>query len=121
MQPIILCVHMDASRVLRLSMAALSLGIRVTEVKPAQWGQPLAALCGLETPVSRPAPASVGEEILVMAFFPDELPDRFLPVLRSSLQPPVRLKAVLTAHNRAWTCGQLYLHLSREAASFPPP
>lgn len=114
-KPLLLCLHMDPTRVMRLSFLAPSLGIQVRAVPDDQWGQPLGALCGLDAPRSHPAPARVGEEMLVMAFFPDALMDRLLPLLRKELGG-VRLKAVLTAHNRPWTAGMLYTALAREAA-----
>lgn len=117
MRPLLLCIHTEKERALRLSFLAMSLGIRVRLVKEEELGQSLAALCGLEEGGAA-APAPVGEEMLVMAFFPDGLLDRFLAALRHSGLGPVRLKAVLTEHNRAWTCAQLYSQLSAEAAAF---
>ena len=116
MHPLMLCIHMDKERLLRLSFAAMSLGVRVKAVAPEQEGQTLAALCGLEAPAESAPAARVEEEMLVFAFLPDALLERLLPALRSGM-PPVRLKAVLTENNRGWNCARLYRELSGEAAA----
>ena len=113
-RPLLLCIHMPPDRQMRLSFLALSLGARFKAIPPDQLGQPLGALCGLDPPLARPAPCAVGEEMLVMAFFPDALMDRLLSLLRADLGG-VRLKAALTPHNRTWTCGMLFAALCREA------
>ena len=114
MQPLLLCVHMEPSRLLRISMTAMSLGIAVKEAAPSEWGQPLAALCGLE-PMKKQVPAvSVSEELIVFAFFTDELLNRFLAEMKKA-QITVRLKAVLTPHNRCWNAGYLCAALQMEA------
>ena len=114
MDPLMLCIHMNKERALRLSFAAMAQGVRVKIVPEDQEGQPLSALCGLEAPAAHPSALRAGEEMLVFAFLPDDLLERLLPALRRDM-PPVRLKAVLTPHNRRWTCGALCRHLSLEA------
>ena len=116
MPPLLLIARMAPDRLLRLSMLAGSLGIQVKAVPQAQWGQPIAALCGLEKPVPQPEKAVLAEEIMVMARFPDALIDRFLSAIRQSGLSPVRLKAVLTPYNQGWTLGRLSTVLGREAA-----
>ena len=117
MHPLMLCIHMDKERLLRLSFAAMSLGVRVKAVAPEQEGQTLAALCGLEAPADSAPAARVEEEMLVFAFLPDALLERLLPALRSGM-PPVRLKAVLTPDNSRWTCARLCRELRGEAEAF---
>ncbi len=116
MQPLLLCIHMEKSRVTRLSFLAMGMGIAVRDVPDSDLGQPLGALCGLEPRTPHAPAVQVPEEMLVMAHFPDALMDRWLLSLRQSGLPPVRLKAVLTPHNRAWHCGRLYVLISQEAA-----
>lgn len=116
MHPLMLCIHMSRERALRLSFAAMSLGVRVKVVEPGQEGQTLGALCGLDAPAPAVPEDQVGEEMLVLAFLEDALLDRLLPALRAD-QEPVRLKAVLTPANRGWTCAQLYRELKSEAAA----
>ena len=118
MQPLVLCIHMEKSRVMRMSFLALGLGISLREAPDSDLGQTLGALCGLERRKSGAPKVQVPEEMMVMAYFPDALMDRWLLAIRQSGLTPVRLKAVLTPHNRAWHCGQLYATISQEAASF---
>ena len=118
MQPLALCVHMEKSRVMRLSFLAMPLGIVLREVPESDWGQPIAALCGLEPRKSRAPAVQVPGEMMVMAHFPDALMDRWLLAIRQSGLAAVRLKAVLTPFNRGWHCGRLYAMLSQEAAAF---
>ena len=117
MHPLMLCIHMEKEKSLRLAFLAMSLGVAMKPVTPDQEGQTLGALCGLE-PLKAKAPAVlVEEEMLVFAFLPDGTLDRLLPALRSA-GLAVRLKAVLTPTNRDWNCGQLYQELKGEAAAF---
>ena len=78
MNPLMLCIHMEKERALRLSFAAMALGVRVRLVQPEEEGQTLAALCGLETPAARPPALQAGEEMLLLAFVPDALLDSLL-------------------------------------------
>lgn len=117
MQPLMLCIHMEKEKALRIAFIGMSLGVTVRPVSSDQEGQTLGALCGLE-PLKEKAPAvQVGEEMLVLAFLPDETMEKLLPALRAA-GVPVRLKAVLTPTNRDWNCGQLYHELKGEAAAF---
>ena len=115
MQPLLLCVHMDQARLMRISFAALSLGITVKEVKESERGQSLAALCGLEPPRKNVSPVPVTDEMMIFAHFSNALLDRFLLEMKEARIEPVRLKAVLTPHNQSWSCGQLCAALSQEA------
>ena len=117
MRPLLLCIHMNREKVMRLGFLALSLGADVRPVAEEAQGQTLAALCGLEEKAARCPAAQVGEELLVMASFPDALLDRLLPALRAA-GLTVRLKAVLTPVNRDWNCGRLYAELRGEASAF---
>ena len=113
--PLILAIHMEPSRLMRLAFTAAALKIRVLPVDQASWGQPLGALCGLMPLLSAPASVQVEEEMLVMAFLDNTKLDQFLHALRDSGLAPIQLKAVLTPVNQNWNCGQLYNALRDEA------
>lgn len=115
MNPLMLCVHMSKERLLRLSFAAMRLGVRVKAVAPEEENRALGALCGLDDPQPAGSSPAVEEEMLVFAFLPEDTLDRLLPALREAAQPPVRLKALLTPTNRGWSCGRLYRELRSEA------
>ena len=113
--PLILAIHMEPSRLMRLAFTAAALKIRVLPVDQTSWGQPLSALCGLMPLRSTSSSVQVGEEMLVMAFLDDTQLDLLLQALRDSGLAPIRLKAVLTPVNQNWNCGQLYTALRDEA------
>ena len=115
MQPLLLCIGMEQNELMRISFSAMALGIQAKAVSAEDEGQTIGALCGLESAKQNPPKILVNEKMLVMAFFDSALLDRFLKSLRDGKQT-VRLKAVLTPHNVHWTCGELYRHLSQEAA-----
>ena len=117
MRPLLLCIAMDPARLMRISMTAMAQGIAVKEVKETQWGQTLGALCGLEPVKQTAAKARVGAEMMVMAFFSDIQIDDFLSAIRKNGMEPARLKAVLTATNRAWDCGKMYAEMMLEDAA----
>lgn len=58
------------------------------------------------------------EEMLFLAGFTSGLLDDFLAFFTSEGLAPVKLKAMLTAHNVSWSSLQLYEELSRERKSF---
>ena len=62
--PLILAIHMEPSRLMRLAFTAAALKIRVLPVDQTSWGQPLGALCGLMPLRSTSSSVQVGEEML---------------------------------------------------------
>lgn len=91
-------------------------GVRGVSVPPAQQGKTIGALLGLPLPA-----AQVGEragtvpgEMLVLSGFTAHALDAFLDGFAAAGVPPIPLKAVVTAHNLAWTGVQLYLELLKE-------
>ena len=118
MAPVLLVYNLRGERAAKVSMLAMIHSIRVRAVRPEEYGQSLGALCGLPD-AAPPAEADpFDEEMLVMAFFTDELANRFLQALRRSLTPSVRLKAMLTDTNRSWSSPTLRGELLREAEAF---
>ena len=117
MKPLLLCVHMEPGRLLRVSMIAGALGITVKEVKEDQEGQKLEALCGLKPAGPAGGKARIGGEMAVMAFFPEQLMDALFEALRKNGLERPRLMAVLTPTNRAWTAERLYRELQKEYAA----
>ena len=116
MEPLMLCIAMDAGKLMRLSFLASALGIRLIAVDASQGGQTLGVLCGLDQKAEHAKPERIDAEMMVMAFFPEGLMERLLQSMRENGIAPVRLKAVLTPHNRAWTCRKLCRELLAEDA-----
>lgn len=117
MNPLLLCAHMEPGRLLRLSMIAGALGIRVKEIKEEQAGQRLEALCGLSPLCPAGKKAKIGGEMAVIAFFPEKLMDALFDAIRKNDLERPRLMAVLTPTNRTWTLERLYQELQREYAA----
>ena len=117
MNPLLLCAHMEPGRLLRLSMIAGALGIRVKEIKEEESGQRLEALCGLSPLGPAGKKAKIGGEMAVMAFFPEKLMDTLFDAIRKNGLERPRLMAVLTPTNRAWTLERLYQELQKEYAA----
>lgn len=113
--PVLLCYHLGEEHRGPVRMLAMRLKIRVREVDAAEYGQTLAALCGLE-PLS-PTPEAVipfDDEMLVLAHFTTEMINQFLYGFKQAKIPPVKLKAVLTETNMHWNAVTLYEQLKAE-------
>lgn len=118
MPPLMLIIHMEKERAMRLSFVAMANGVRAKIVPDSDCGQTLGMLCGLDAPKSAKLSAPVTEEMLVFAAFPDDVLNNLLVGIRQSGLAPVRLKAVLTPSNRAWPLAMLQAELKNEAAAF---
>lgn len=119
MAPSLLVYNLSAERLSRIRLIAGRYGIRLRTVRKTEYGLPLEALLGLAEPPESPAEAvDFEDEMLVMAGFPGHLTHSFLNAFRQYRLPPVRLKAMLTDTNRAWTSAQLHEELNQEAAYF---
>ncbi len=114
MQPILLTFQMEPVRLKQLRTAAKAMQIRIKNVPPEDYLQPVGRLAGLDYPAERqcydgpPRPA----EMLVMCHLTDSLTDRMLYALRQ--MGTVDYKAVLTPTNAGWSGLQLFLELHRE-------
>lgn len=115
MQPLMLIVHAAQERALRLSFAAMAMGVRARIVADSECTQTVGMLCGLDAAAPTSFAGEVSEEMLVFAFLTEERLEQLLAALRQSGLPPVRLKAVLTPSNRHWPLGFLQAELCREA------
>lgn len=118
-KPTLLAFNLSAERAARVRQLAARCGILYRPVAPAEYAQPLAALCG----EGEPLPGSYEgpgfeEEMLYMAFFPSALVHSLLDGFRLQRLPPVRLKAMMTDTNRAWDAVELHRNLMEEAEQF---
>lgn len=118
MQPILLCYNLKDEKFKKIRLAAMRFKIRLRPVKPEEYGQTLAALCGMEPPAQAAAqPQPFGDEMLVMAHFPGLLASQFLQSFRRLGISPVALKAVLTPTNCMWDSVQLHNEIAMEHAA----
>lgn len=111
----LLCYNLTGDRAAKIKFTAMRLKIRICEVSPEDYYQPLAALCGRAPRAEADASAeSFTDEMLVMADFSNSLITQFLQAFRNGKIPPVLLKAILTDVNAGWTSLQLHRELSAE-------
>ena len=93
------------------------LGIEITVVSPAEYGEPVGALAGFPgmRKLGRPcAGDGVTGEMLVFVGMDDEALDEFLDACKAEEIVPIVCKAILTPHNAGWSGEKLYGELVRE-------
>ena len=115
-QPTVLLCNFTQDRRTKLNMICMRHKIRIRHVQPEEYGQTLAALCGL-APMQDGATseATFADEVLLMANFTPALANSLLAAMRQA-RISVPLKAVLTPTNAAWTLPHLRDELAEEAA-----
>ena len=93
------------------------LGIEISVVSPAEYGEPVGALAGFPG-MRKQGKVCTGEgvtgEMLVFVGMDDEALDEFLAVCKADGVAPTACKAILTPHNAAWSGEKLYGELVRE-------
>jgi hypothetical protein len=115
MNPMVLCYNLQPEKLGRLRVLALRLGIGVRVVEPEKFGLPVGALAGvMEPPETVEAAEPFADEMLVMAHFRPGMLDAFLNGFRQSRIPPVKLKAMLTETNAAWSAARLHREIRAE-------
>ena len=93
------------------------LGIEITVVSPAEYGEPVGALAGFPGmgKLGRGCTgAGVTGEMLVFAGFDSDSLDEFLDACKAEMIEPTARKAVFTPHNAGWSGEQLYAELVKE-------
>ena len=115
MNPMVLCYNLQPEKLSRLRVLALRLGIGVRVVEPDKFGMPVGSLAGVtETPETLEEAEPFADEMLVMAHFRPGMLDAFLNGFRQSRIPPVKLKAMLTETNAAWSAARLHREIRAE-------
>ena len=93
------------------------LGIGITVVSPAEYGEPVGALAGfpgMKKQGKACTGAGVCGEMLVFAGFDSDALDEFLDACKTAKVAPTACKAVLTPHNAGWSGEKLYEELVKE-------
>ena len=114
-QAVLLCYNLAPEKAQKIRLAAMRLKIRVRPVAKEEYGQTLAALCGMEETTDA-AYGGVGfeDEMLVMANFPAAMMNTFLGLFRRMGIAPVALKAILTPTNAQWDSEKLHAEIASE-------
>ena len=90
--------------------------IRIRPVSPSEYGETLAALCGMEPPAGLPAPGTFADEMLVMAiFFPAGIPVPAIPAPAG--RAPHRAESHAHAHQLRMDSLTLHNEISSEHAA----
>lgn len=114
MSPTILVFNVPGDKLSKLRFTCMRLGIQVRPVDAVDYGQTIAALCGMAERTDTPAPEETfSEDMLVMANFTQQLANRLLAALKQA-RLPIRLKAVVTPTNAQWNAVQLHRELTAE-------
>lgn len=114
MSPTILVFNIPADKLSKLRFTCMRLGIQVRPVAPSEYGQTIAALCGMAEPTDVPAPEETfTTDMLVMNGFNQQLANRLLAALKQG-RLPIRLKAVVTPTNAQWNAVELHRELTAE-------
>ena len=104
----------DPEKRIAISLTALRLGLALREVPPEQQHLTIAELLENRTPVQiEKGPAPFEDELLLMHALSQQDFHTLLDTLRRNGQS-VRLKAVVTDHNRSWTASRLHRELLAE-------
>lgn len=113
--PVLLCYNLPEEKARQIRLLAMRMLVRVRPVMSGEYGETLAALCGMEALASTPAPEkSLEAEMLVLAHFSNDLLTRFLAGFRQAGITPVPLKAILTDTNAHWNSLSLFQELTAE-------
>ena len=114
-QAVLLCYNLAPEKAQKIRLAAMRLKIRVRPVAKEEYGQTLAALCGMEeTTDAAYGGAGFEDEMLVMANFPAGMMNTFLGLFRRMGIAPVALKAILTPTNAQWDSEKLHAEIASE-------
>ena len=115
MTPMVLCYNIRPEKLGRLRVLALRLGIGVRVVEADKFALPVGALAGvLEPPETVETAEPFSDEMLVMAHFRPGMLDAFLNGFRQNRIPSVKLKAMLTETNAAWSAARLHREILAE-------
>ena len=104
----------DPEKKTAIRLTALRLGLRCREILPERQGETLEALLsvGAANP-AQPEGEAFADELMLMHALSQEEFHELLDTLRREGQS-VRLKAVVTEHNRKWTARRLHRELCAE-------
>ena len=115
MNPMVLCYNIQPEKLGRMRVLALRLGLRLRVVAAEEFALPVGVLAGvLEPPAETAEPEPFEDEMILMAHFRPGMLDAFLNGFRQSRIPAVKLKAMLTDTNAAWTAGELHAAIKEE-------
>lgn len=115
MEPTVLMYNLPPTVRAQVEALCREIGAAARNVEKIRQGLSLGALLGMLPEV--PGGAAVPGQMLVLAYFDQDMLDAFLRGFRVRQIPPIPHKAMLTLTNTAWTGRELYDNISREMAA----
>ena len=115
MEPTVMMYNLPPTVRAQVEALCREIGAAARNVEKTRQDLSLGALLGMLPEV--PGGAAVPGQMLVLAYFDQDMLDAFLQGFRVRQIPPIPHKAMLTLTNTAWTGPQLYENLSREMAA----
>ena len=115
MEPTVLMYNLPPTVRAQVEALCREIGAAARNVEKTRQDLSLGALLGMLPEV--PGGAAVPGQMLVLAYFDQDMLDAFLRGFRVRQIPPIPHKAMLTLTNTAWTGYELYDNISREMAA----
>lgn len=118
-KPVLLTYNLKGDRGRRIHLLARRHNIHVRPVLHEELGRPIRDLISQDEQAFEPFDGEgFDSEMFIMARFPSSLISRFLDAFRQAGIQSVRLKAMLTETNGAWSSAHLHGELQQESAYF---
>lgn len=112
--PILLTFDLPQKQMPTLRMLCIRHGIQLVKADPAQYGECIGVLCGMDVPAGAEAAAPLAEPMLLFANLTMAAVQKFLNEAKAAKFSRPSLMAMLTETNRTWTPGQLQAQLAEE-------
>ena len=113
-RPTLLTFHLAGERLSKLRFLCMKLGVAVKAVPEEDFGQTIAALCGMTDKALQAPAEDFADEMLIFCYMDHSAVNRFLQTARQMRFAPVALKAMLTPTNAEWTPARLAAELREE-------
>lgn len=112
--PILLTFELQTKQITALRILCIRNGIQLVKADPAQYGETIAVLCGMEEASGASAEGGLSEPMLLFANMTMGAVQKFLNEAKAAKFYRPSLMAMMTETNRAWTPIALQAQLAEE-------
>ena len=112
--PILLTFELQPKQSSALRILCIRNGIQLIKADPAQYGETIAVLCGMEEARGAAVPDGLSEPMLLFANMTMRAVQKFLNEAKAAKFSRPSLMAMLTETNRTWTPIELQAQLAEE-------
>lgn len=112
--PILLTFELQSKQTTALRILCIRGGIQLVKADPAQYGETIGVLCGMDEARGVPAERGLSEPMLLFANMTMAAVQKFLNEAKAAKFQRPSLMAMLTETNREWTPVQLQEQLAEE-------